>query len=207
MAVSDRVLVLRHGRLVGERATADTDRHELARLMVGAEIAPPAVPAVPAGPALLALAGVSTPTGRPGLRAVDLVLARRADHRARRRLRQRPGGARRARRRDGRAGGGPDGAVSARRSGRTGRRAPRSPGGVARIPEDRHRTGSIGAMSLAENAILEGYRAAAVQPARLDRLARRRPAFAEGIIRDYDVRGGGPESAHRRCSRAATCRS
>ena len=47
MAVSDRVLVLRHGRLVGEVATRDTDRHELARLMVGAEIAPPAIPPVP----------------------------------------------------------------------------------------------------------------------------------------------------------------
>ena len=40
MAVSDRVLVLRHGRLVGEVGRPrDTDRHELARLMVGAEIA------------------------------------------------------------------------------------------------------------------------------------------------------------------------
>ncbi len=38
MAVSDRVLVLRAGRLVGERATAETDRSELAALMVGQEV-------------------------------------------------------------------------------------------------------------------------------------------------------------------------
>ena len=74
MAISDRVLVLRHGRLVGERRTAETDRHELARLMVGAEIAPPAIPAVAAGPVLLALSAVST-DGSPGLHAATLALS------------------------------------------------------------------------------------------------------------------------------------
>ncbi|MGH6807491.1 MAG: ATP-binding cassette domain-containing protein, partial [Ensifer adhaerens] len=38
MAVSDRVLVLRSGKLVGERETASTDRKELAALMVGQEV-------------------------------------------------------------------------------------------------------------------------------------------------------------------------
>src|SRR5690606_24730263 len=43
MAVSDRVLVLRSGRLAGERITAETNRGELAALMVGQEVEPPPV--------------------------------------------------------------------------------------------------------------------------------------------------------------------
>jgi general nucleoside transport system ATP-binding protein len=41
MAVSDRVLVLRGGRLVGERRTAETTRQELASLMVGQDVRMP----------------------------------------------------------------------------------------------------------------------------------------------------------------------
>jgi simple sugar transport system ATP-binding protein len=189
MAVSGRVLVLRHGRLAGERTTAETDRQELARLMIGAEVAPPSVPQAPAGPALLSLAGVST-TGQPGLRAADLTLA---------------GG-----RITGLAGvsGNGQAALAALVAGTTVPTAGRmelldaavgsnwSPRaalarGVARIPEDRHRTGSIGAMSLAENAILECYGQPPVsRNGWIDWRAAER--MAEGIIRDYDVRGGGP---------------
>ncbi|WP_141703125.1 ATP-binding cassette domain-containing protein, partial [Cereibacter johrii] len=43
MGVADRCVVLRHGRVVGEVATAETDRHRLAALMVGEEVVPPAV--------------------------------------------------------------------------------------------------------------------------------------------------------------------
>ena len=98
MAVSDRVLVLRAGKLAGERVTAETTRAELAALMVGQEVdaadrSPPAEP----GPLLLVLERVST--ARRGTGASldrDLaVAARRRDHRPCRRLRQRPGGARR----------------------------------------------------------------------------------------------------------------
>ena len=42
MAVADRVTVLRHGRVVGERLAAETDEAALARLMIG-EITPPAI--------------------------------------------------------------------------------------------------------------------------------------------------------------------
>src|SRR4029079_15822235 len=65
--------------------------------------------------------------------------------------------------------------------------------GIARIPEDRHRTGSIAAMTLTENAILEGYRAAPFSRRGLiDRHAGR--TFTEGIIEDYDVRCPGPDA-------------
>ncbi len=40
MAISQRVAVLRGGKLVGERVTADTNEAELARLMVGRDTAP-----------------------------------------------------------------------------------------------------------------------------------------------------------------------
>ena len=159
--------------------------------MVGAEVPPPAVPEVPAGPALLTLAGVST-EGRPGLRAVDLVLA---------------GG-----RITGLAGVSANGqaALAGLVAGTVVPAAGRmellgaevgpdwSPRAalarrVARIPEDRHRTGSIGAMNLAENAILERYREPPISwKGWIDWRAADR--MAEGIIRDYDVRGGGPGS-------------
>jgi ABC-type uncharacterized transport system ATPase subunit len=191
MAISDRVLVLRHGRLVGERATRDTDRHELARLMVGAEIAPPAVPAVREGPTLLALDAVST-AGSPGLRAATLALK---------------GG-----RITGLAGvsGNGQAALAGLVAGTLAPTAgtlavfdaPVGPGwspraalarGIGRIPEDRHRTGSIAAMTLTENAVLEGYRAPPFSRHGLvDWRAAR--AFTETIIADYDVRCPGPDA-------------
>ena len=60
MAVSDRVLVLRAGKLVGERVTADTTRAELAALMVGQELAPTTVTPSEPGPLLFVLNAVST---------------------------------------------------------------------------------------------------------------------------------------------------
>ena len=47
MAVSRRVVVLRQGKLVAERRTAETDRHELAELMVGRPIPEPKVEPIP----------------------------------------------------------------------------------------------------------------------------------------------------------------
>jgi ABC-type uncharacterized transport system ATPase subunit len=194
MAIADRVLVLRHGRLVGERQTRDTDRHALARLMVGADIAPPAIPAVAAGPVLLALEAVSTPDAGslPGLRAASLAL--------------------RGGRITGLAGvsGNGQAALAALVAGlvapASGRMtvfgeplgagwSPRAAlgRGIARIPEDRHRTGSIAAMTLTENAILEGYRAPPFsRRGWID--WRAAEGFAQGIIDGYDVRCPGPQA-------------
>src|SRR5690606_26798204 len=60
MAVSDRVLVLPAGRLVGERVTADTSRGELAALMVGREVEPPPVAEAELGRLQFVLNSVST---------------------------------------------------------------------------------------------------------------------------------------------------
>src|SRR5688572_7606215 len=60
MAVSGRVLVLRAGKLAGERATAETSRSELAALMVGQEVEQAAVPPSEPGALQLVLNTVST---------------------------------------------------------------------------------------------------------------------------------------------------
>ncbi len=156
MALSSRVLVLRHGKLVGEVATRDTDRHALAALMVGAEVTPPSVAPQTPGPALLTLRQVSTRNmgAAPGLKSVTLAL--------------------RAGQITGLAGvsGNGQAALSDLISGLTTPQSgavemPNLPdvwsprgavaAGIARIPEDRHKTGSIADFSLTENAILETY--------------------------------------------------
>jgi simple sugar transport system ATP-binding protein len=194
MALADRVVVLRQGRVVGAVATVATDRHALARMMVGADVAPPAVPPVAEGPVLLALEGVHTPDrgSTPGLRGVDLVL--------------------RAGRITGLAGvsGNGQAALAAVVAGLArpaegrlvvaGRAV--GPGwspraalaeGIARIPEDRHRSGTIAAMTVAENAVLEAYRAPGFsRRGWMDWRAARR--FAEDLIADYAVRCPGPSA-------------
>ncbi|EPX87093.1 ABC transporter ATP-binding protein [Salipiger mucosus] len=192
-AISSRVLVLRHGRLVGEVATARTDRHRLAEMMVGAEISAPAPSVARPGAVLLELDGVETEAqgNATGLRGVNLAL--------------------RAGQITGLAGvsGNGQGALADLLSGLAAPSAGRmtlggaevadwSPraavaAGIGRIPEDRHRTGTIADFTLTENAVLESY---ARQPVSrrgwMDRAEARRRA--EAIIAAYDVRCPGPET-------------
>jgi general nucleoside transport system ATP-binding protein len=187
MAIASRVVVLRHGKLVAEAETARTDRHKLAAMMVGAEVAAPQVREATPGKALVTLENVRTPDrgSAPGLRGVDLTL----------RAGQITGLA-------GVSGNGQAaladllGGLIAPTSGRLllDGEAPRgwSPrkavtAGIARIPEDRHRTGTIADFDLTENAVLELY----AQPpfsrrGWMDWRAAR--AFAERLIAGYDVR-------------------
>jgi ribose transport system ATP-binding protein len=62
-AISDRVTVMRNGRSIATRRTADTDRAELVRLMVGEEVsaAPTGAPPPTAGKAVLTVEGLSGP--------------------------------------------------------------------------------------------------------------------------------------------------
>lgn len=191
MAISERVLVLRHGRLVGEVATRDTDRHQLAAMMVGTDVAALEVRAHAPGAALLSLRDVSTPArgNATGLRGVTLdLLAGQITGLA------------------GVSGNGQAalaaliGGLEAPQAGVmqvagadiadwTPRRA--IDAGVARIPEDRHKTGTIADLSLTENAILESY-----TDARFSRRGwmdwRAAEGFARDIIATYDVRCPGP---------------
>ncbi|MEL6678921.1 MAG: ATP-binding cassette domain-containing protein, partial [Pseudomonadota bacterium] len=68
MAVSDRVVVLRGGRMAGARAVGETSREALTALMVGREVAMPDVPAVTPGPVRLELRGVSARAGTLALK-------------------------------------------------------------------------------------------------------------------------------------------
>ncbi|MEL6643769.1 MAG: ABC transporter ATP-binding protein [Pseudomonadota bacterium] len=193
IAISNRVLVLRHGKLVGERPTSQTTPDELAALMVGAEIAQPVPSEAKPGAALLSLRGVSAhpPGHRTGLKGIDL------DLRAGQIL--------------GLAGvsGNGQGALADLLSGeavpqegemRIGNAvvsawSPRAAlaAEIGRIPEDRHSTGSIADFTLTENAILESYRNEDLSRAGWMRWLAA-DAFARGVIERYDVRCPGPDT-------------
>ena len=193
MAAADRVVVLRAGRVAGERRIAETDRRELASLMVGQEVRMPTAAPGTAGPALVDLSGVETGAGPHGgrLRGVDLALH--------------------AGQITGLAGvsGNGQGALAALLGGMlspsagtmaiagrpVGRWSPTEAlaRGVARIPEDRHAVGTIADMSVAENVISERYRSRDFsRRGFLDWSAARR--FAEKLIADYDVKCPSPDA-------------
>lgn len=193
MAISSRVVVLRHGKLAGEVATAETDRHKLAELMVGAEVRPPELRASTPGPALLSLQNVSTPDhgNAPGLKSANLALhggqivglagvsgngqAALADLIA---GLERPVAG--------------DMALHGKSPRQWSPRAAMD-AGIARIPEDRHKTGTIADFTLTENAILESYtRAPFSRRGWMNWRAAR--DFAQQVIARYDVRCPGPET-------------
>ncbi len=193
MAISDRVVVLRAGRIAGTRVTAGTSRAELAALMVGRELAESRVRPGTPGETLLVLDRVSTaPSGRATpLRDASLTLS--------------------AGEITGLAGvsGNGQAALSALLAG-TARPvagtmkiagaavadwSPRTvlDRGIARIPEDRHAEGAIGDMSVTENAILESYRGPAfTRRGLLDWAAAR--SFAQSIVDAYEVKCPSPEA-------------
>jgi len=192
MAIADRCVVLRHGRVVGEVDTHATDKGALAALMVGGELSLPRAEAREAGAVLIKLDAVGTPDrgAVPGLKAVTLDL--------------------RAGQITGLAGvsgngqaalaeivGGLALPVSGRIVLKDATVTGWSPGealarGVARIPEDRHHQGSIADFDLTENAVLERYRTQFSKRGWMNWRAARE--FAEEIITGYDVRCPGPET-------------
>ena len=193
LAISDRVVVLRGGKVVGERRTAGATRGELASLMVGQDIERPAIAPPVTGAALLSLRAASTraPDLRTQLVGIDLDL--NAGEIA------------------GIAGvsGNGQAALAGVLSGTVavvsgtfeiaGRPvtawtpSASLASGIARIPEDRHAVGAIGDMSVMENVISEQYRTRRFSRTGLmDWRAAR--TFAEEVIRDYDVRCPGPDA-------------
>jgi len=193
MAVSDRVLVLRGGRLAGERATNATTRQELASLMVGQEVAAPPVPPVERRAALLALSGVSTAPGMGGsaLEGVSLTLnggvitgLAGVSGNGQAALAALLAGTQRLLSGEMRVGGAPVAEWSPRTA---------LANGIARIPEDRHAVGSIADMSVTENVISERYRTPRFsRHGVMDWKAARR--FANQLIADYDVKCPSPDA-------------
>ena len=193
MAVSDRVMVLRGGKLAGERITHETSRRELAALMVGREVTSPPVAPVEPGRALLTLRDVSTAPAAGGSALARISLTLRAgvitglagvSGNGQAALAALLAGTMRPLSGEMRVGGA---AISAW----TPREALAK--GIARVPEDRHAVGSIADMSVTENVISEQYR--------LPRFSRHgfmnwkaAREFAEQLIRDYDVKCPSPDA-------------
>ncbi|MBT9383822.1 ABC transporter ATP-binding protein [Pseudooceanicola sp. CBS1P-1] len=182
MSASDRVVVLRRGRVVAERRTADTSKEELAELMVGRAVARPERRPARPGAVLLEAVGVQA----KGLKDLSFRLH----------------------------GGETLGIIGVSGNGQTalaglvsgllapargdllirGQRPARHDvphaiaAGIGRIPEDRHAEGTIGDMTLWENAVLERIWAPEFSAhGRVKRAAAR--AATEKILKDYDVRG------------------
>ncbi len=157
MAIADRCVVLRHGKVVGEVDTHTTDHAKLAAMMVGGEVAMPKADTRAPGPALLKFTNVNTPDhgAAPGLKNISLDLC--------------------AGQITGLAGvsGNGQAAIADLVSGLIKPAAgklvvhgkdvaswtPRTAidSRIARIPEDRHKAGTIADFNLTENAVLETY--------------------------------------------------
>ena len=188
MAVSDRVVVLRGGRVVATRPAAATDPQELARLMVGRDVgALPRRPVRGGGAPVLVLEEVTVDNDR-GLTAVDrLSLTAHAGEvlglagvsgNGQRELADAIFGLRRVRHGRIRVGhrdvtNHPPEAIIRQR--------------VARVPEDRVGVGLLVELSLAENLILETYRAPRFRQGPF-----LRPAaiaeFTDRLLAEYQVR-------------------
>jgi simple sugar transport system ATP-binding protein len=182
--VARRVAVLRGGRLVALRDTADTGADELAELMVGRRVAPPVrrehepgdvVCRVPGTPLVLRAGEIVAIAGVAGNGQQALAEALCGVH--------------------AHAGG----AIEV-----AGRPLPPSPrafiaAGVARVPEDRHAVGSVGEMPLWENALLERQHEPAFVRFGLVRRGAVR-AFAAQLVQRFDVRGGGLDAPVRALS-------
>ena len=158
MAIADRVVVLRHGKMAGGVETKDTDKNALAAMMMGTEARPPVVlPSKPGMP----LADVEQSHDSQCWQHARFEVSffgpqSGSDCRPRGRVWQRAG-------RDGKcrwwAAEPSDGQVdlgSETVHEWTPRIAVQS--GIARIPEDRHKAGTIADFDLVENAILERYK-------------------------------------------------
>ncbi len=191
IAIADRCIVLRHGKVVGEVDTHSTDRAKLASMMVGGEIALPEAEARAPGPALLRLNHVSTRAKgtATGLRQVTLDLCSGqiiglagVSGNGQAALADLVSGLVRPDQGSIEIGGRQPIVWSPREALRH---------RIARIPEDRHKTGTISDFNLTENAVLEGYSCPPFSR-RGWMNWRAAESFAKDIIAKYDVRCQGP---------------
>ncbi|MBX3605581.1 MAG: ABC transporter ATP-binding protein [Piscinibacter sp.] len=182
LAVSQRIAVLRGGRLVAELPAEGADRALLAEAMVGRAVAPARKRSAAPGEVVCELQGASAP---PALQRADLALRRGEVFAV-----------------AGVAGNGQQAlaellcgerapaAGTLRLLGRAVAPRPRAfvAAGVARIPEDRHAVGVVGDLPVWENAVLERYAAPAFATRGLVR-RERALAHARALVERFDVRG------------------
>ncbi|MEM6384275.1 MAG: ABC transporter ATP-binding protein [Pseudomonadota bacterium] len=200
MAGSDRVTVLRGGKVVAERKTTDTSPQELAELMVGRQVTRPKREVQQSGEPVLIAKDVCV--GPPEARALDgLTLDVRAGEilgivgvsgngqaalgGLLSGLELPSAGTLHVR--------GDDGALID-----LGNLAPRERVrlGIGRVPEDRHAEGVVGDLSVWENAVLEQLRSRRFSSLGFIRQASGRQ-HAQNLIDTYDIRGAGPATRTR----------
>lgn len=193
MAVADRITVLRRGRVVGNMAVSETNKADLAHLMVGRELREVRSSGVQnLGSDVLTLEAVNVTSDR-GVRAVkDFFLTVRGGEvvgiagvsgNGQRELIEAITGLRRA-----------SGKILISGADLTNAGAKAfSRAGVAHIPEDRIHMGIVGNMSIAENLALRGFerapfaRGELLEPAAFEK-------FAKDSIKSYDVSAPGPNA-------------
>ncbi|MBU2959109.1 ABC transporter ATP-binding protein [Paracoccus sp. 1_MG-2023] len=187
MSVSDRVVVLRRGRVVGERVTCETSRDELAELMVGAKVRRPERRPARPGPVLLegrhldvpASGGASLKDVSFSLRAGQTLGIIGVSGNGQRTLGQLVSGLVRPM----------SGTLMVKGFDMTSADVPRViAAGIGRIPEDRNAEGCIGDMTIWENVALERIWSKKFSRRGVVRREAARDA-AERIIERYDVRG------------------
>jgi general nucleoside transport system ATP-binding protein len=198
LRVSHRVAVLRGGKLVAEAPAAGTSQAQLAQWMVGHAVSTTQhSPTASAGSAVCTLSGVSTAGGGRDklsgvsltLHAGEIVAIAGVSGNGQLALADLLCGTRTA----------AQGSITF-----LGQPLRASPAwlvtqGVARIPEDRHAVGVVGDLSVWENAVSERLRSPAFsKPLWVRRKAAQ--AHAARIVREFDVRGGGPLSPARSLS-------
>jgi len=197
LRVSHRVAVLRSGKLVAQAPAAGTTQAQLAQWMVGHAIEPPQRhEAAAVGDTVCALRQVSTPAARDclrgaslELRAGEIVAIAGVSGNGQVALAELLCGTRQA----------SSGSISL--LGRPWQSDPATlvAQGVARIPEDRHGVGVVGDLPVWENAVSERLRSRLFSRAWWVR-RRAAQAYAQSVVRAFDVRGGGPISPARALS-------
>jgi len=194
LRVSDRIAVLRAGKLVATLDAATAEPAQLAELMVGRAVRKPVARDHRRGEVVCALANVSIPAGARGAALADVSLALRAGEIV--------GIA-------GVSGNGQDAladvlcglrapvAGTVTLAGNRMRAEPRAwiDAAVARIPEDRHAVGVIDDFAVWENAIAERYRRPFSSAGIVRKSAARR--YARALADRFDVRGGGLDAPAR----------
>jgi simple sugar transport system ATP-binding protein len=179
MEISDRITVMRNGRVTGDVRAADTDARELARMMVGrvVDLSPRRAPRAPAAPVLRVrldgieldvrageLVGVAGVAGNGQLELAETIAGLRTPPAGRVEI------------------GGVD--VTGRGA-RAARRA-----GLAYVPEDRLGTGLAPSLTIAENLLLTRRRGFFVN-------RRRAAAQARDAIERFDIKASGPDAVTR----------
>ncbi len=198
MEISERVTVLRHGAVVGEIETKNADKSILAQMMVGRKVTRPKAKKLDAGEIVLEMKNITAPGAKgtsPVLENISLSIRRNeivaiagVSGNGQRELAEILNGLRQWQNGSLRF-------MNAEVSKADARKFLEM--GFARIPEDRHNTGTIGEMSVWENLVSEKLRQAPQWKfGKLINFAENRKMAAQ-LIEKFDIRASSMETPAR----------